>query len=123
MSTTINLFRSEKETVSFAAGQTIFSKGDAGDVMYAVQEGEVDIYVNDHLIDSHGPGGIFGEMALIEATVRSATAIARTDCKVVPITPQRFEFLVQQTPRFAINVMKVMAERLRKRMAILAADL
>lgn len=123
MSTTINLFRSEKDAVSYAAGQTIFSMGDPGDVMYAVQEGEVEIYFNQHLIDTHGPGGIFGEMALIDAGPRSATAIARSDCKVVPITPQRFEFLVQQTPRFAVNVMKVMAERLRKRMAVLAEEL
>lgn len=123
MSTTINLFRNEKDTRSYAAGQTIFSMGDPGDVMYAVQDGEVDIFVGEHLIDTHGPGGIFGEMAIIDAGPRSAAAIARTDCTVVPITPQRFEFLVQQTPRFAVNVMKVMAERLRKRMAALAADL
>ncbi len=123
MSTTINLFRNEKETLTFAAGQTIFNKGDAGDVMYAVQEGEVEIYVNDILLDSHGPGGIFGEMALIDASPRSATAIAKVDSVLVPITPQRFEFLVQQTPRFAVNVMKVMTERLRKRMAVLAAEL
>jgi CRP/FNR family cyclic AMP-dependent transcriptional regulator len=123
MSTTINLFRNEKDTLTFSAGQTIFSKGDPGDVMYAVQDGEVEIYVGEHLIDTHGPGGIFGEMAIIDAGPRSATAVAKTDCTIVPITQQRFEFLVQQTPRFAVNVMKVMAERLRKRMAALAAEL
>lgn len=117
MSTTINLFRSEKETVTYAAGQTIFSAGDPGELMYVVQEGEVAIYLDNRLIDTHGPGAIFGEMALIDAGPRSATAVASTDCKVVPISLQRFEFLVQQTPRFATNVMKVMVERLRRRMA------
>lgn len=123
MGTTINLFRTEKDTLSFAAGQTIFSKGDLGDVMYAVQEGEVAIYVGDTLIDTHGPGGIFGEMAIIDAAPRSATAVAQTDCTLVPITQQRFEFLVQQTPRFAVNVMRIMAERMRRRLAALSAEL
>lgn len=123
MSTTIDLFKNDKDAVSFAAGQTIFSKGDHGDVMYAVQAGEVEIILDGVVIDAHGPGGIFGEMALIDAGPRSASAVARTDCKVVAITPQRFEFLVQQTPRFATNVMKVMVERLRRRMAVLATDL
>lgn len=123
MSTPINLFRHEKDTLSFDAGQTIFSKGEAGDIMYAIQEGEVDIYVADTVIDTHGPGGIFGEMAIIDAGPRSATAIARTAVTLVPITQQRFEFLVQQTPRFAVNVMKVMAERMRQRLAALSAEL
>ncbi len=123
MSTTINLFRHEKDTLSFVAGQTIFSKGDPGDVMYAVQEGEVAIYVGDIVIDVHGPGGIFGEMAIIDAGPRSATAVARSDVTLVPITQQRFEFLVQQTPHFAVNVMRVMAERMRRRLAALSAEL
>jgi CRP/FNR family cyclic AMP-dependent transcriptional regulator len=123
MTTTINLFRNEKDVRTYAAGETIFSKGDPGDVMLVVQAGEVAIYVGDAVIDTHGPGGIFGEMAIIDASPRSATAVAKTDCTVVPITPQRFEFLVQQTPRFAVNVMKVMAERLRRRMAALSAEL
>ena len=123
MSTTVNLFRNSTDGISYAADQVIFSKGDPGDVMYVVQEGEVAIQLGDTIIDRHGPGSIFGEMALIDQGERSATALAATDCRVVPISPQRFEFLVQQTPHFATNVMKIMVERLRKRMAILSAEL
>ncbi|HEU5100134.1 MAG TPA: Crp/Fnr family transcriptional regulator [Roseiflexaceae bacterium] len=63
-----------------------------------------------------GPGGIVGEMALIDDRPRSATAVAATDCRLVPIDERRFTFLVQQTPMFALAVMRVMAERLRRRL-------
>jgi CRP/FNR family transcriptional regulator, cyclic AMP receptor protein len=123
MSTTINLFRNEPDGKPFQAGETIFSKGDVGDVMYAVQSGEVEITLDGSVIDTHGPGAIFGEMALIDDNPRSATATAKTDCVVVPISQQRFEFLVQQTPHFATNVMRVMVERMRRRLSALSAQL
>ncbi len=53
-------------------------------------------------------------MALIDHAPRTATAIAMSDCKLVPIPEKRFLFMVQQTPHFALQIMKVMAERLRK---------
>jgi CRP-like cAMP-binding protein len=68
------------------------------------------------VIDSAGPDSIFGEMALIDQSPRSATAIARTPCKVVPVDQKRFTFMVQQTPFFSIQVMRIMANRLRHRM-------
>ncbi len=61
-----------------------------------------------------GPGAIFGEMVLVDNSPRSATAIARTDCRVVPISEKRFQFLIQETPYFAIQVMQIMATRLRR---------
>jgi CRP-like cAMP-binding protein len=66
------------------------------------------------VLETVGPGGIIGEMALINTSARSASAIARTDSKLVPITAKRFQFLVQQTPFFALQVMEVMADRLRR---------
>ncbi len=113
MTATISLFRNATDYESFPAGQIIFQEGQPGEVMYAVSEGEVDILVHDKVIDTVGPGGIVGEMALIDTKPRSATAIAKTDCKLVPISEKRFTFLVQQTPNFALQVMRVMADRLR----------
>jgi CRP/FNR family cyclic AMP-dependent transcriptional regulator len=123
MSTTVNLFKTATDGRDYAAGEVIFSKGDPGEVMYVVQSGEVEIVLGDAVIDRHGPGAVFGEMALIDAGPRSATAVAATDCRIVPVNQQRFEFLVQQTPHFATTVMRIMVERLRRRMAALAADL
>jgi CRP-like cAMP-binding protein len=82
--------------------------------MYAVVEGQVDIFVNGKLVETVEAGGIFGEMALIDAESRTATAVARTDTKVVPVDERRFLFLIQQTPNFALHVMRVLSERLRR---------
>ena len=114
--TTLNLFRNAKDVQLYTAGQTIFDVGQLGDIMYVVQEGDVDIMLAGRVIDTCGPGGIIGEMALISDKPRSAAAVAKTDCKLVPIDEKRFTFLVQQTPYFAIQVMHVIAERLRRYM-------
>jgi CRP-like cAMP-binding protein len=92
----------------------IFDVGDPGDVMYGVKEGEVEIFVGDRVLETIGPGSLFGEMSLIEGSIRSASARAKTDCQIVPINERRFTFLVQQTPFFALQVMRIMAERLRR---------
>ena len=97
----------------FSAGQHIFTAGQPGDTMYVVKEGEVEVLVNGKVVDTLGPGGILGEMALIDKQPRSATAVAKTDCKLVSVDEQRFQRLVKQTPHFAIQVMRVMAQRLR----------
>jgi CRP-like cAMP-binding protein len=57
---------------------------------------------------------VFGEMALIDSNPRAATAVASTACKLVPVSQKRFLFMVQQTPHFSLQIMKVIAERLRK---------
>jgi len=110
---TTDLFRNSKDFVSFPATQTIFQEDEPGDVMYVVLEGAVDILIDEKVITTIGPGGLFGELALIDTRPRSATAVVRTDCKLVPISAKRFAFLVQQTPNFALHVMRVMANRLR----------
>jgi CRP/FNR family cyclic AMP-dependent transcriptional regulator len=112
--TALNLFSNSQDFVSFSTAQTIFKEGDQGKVMYAIIEGEVDILVGEKVIDTVGRGGIIGEMALIDTSPRSATAVPKTDCKVVPISRRHFTFLIQHTPNFALEVMQVMANRLRR---------
>ena len=102
------------ETKDFAAGETIFSAGEEGNTMYVVAEGEVDIWIGPVFAETVNPGGIFGEMALIDHHVRSADAIARTDSKLIPVDEKRFHFLVRETPSFALQVMSIMADRLRQ---------
>jgi CRP-like cAMP-binding protein len=82
---TMDLFRAEDNPREFAAGNTIFSEGDAGDHMYVVIAGEVDLLVKGKLVEHLTPGGVLGEMALIDTGTRSATAIARSDCKLATI--------------------------------------
>jgi CRP-like cAMP-binding protein len=96
------------------AGQTIFREGDPGDVMYIVVEGQVEILIDNQLLETLGPGDILGEMALIEDRARSATARARADCVLTAVSRQHFLTLIQRTPMFAIQVMRVLAQRLRQ---------
>ena len=110
----LNLFKFVKDQVSFPAGQVIFKEDEPGDVMYVVIEGEVDITHRNQFVERVAPGSLFGEMALIDQHPRSGTATAKTDCKLVAVDQQRFTFMVAETPYFAIEVMKIMAERLRR---------
>jgi CRP-like cAMP-binding protein len=78
--------------------------------------------VNNRLVEIAGPGGIVGEMAMIEDAIRTATVIAKSDCMLLPIGIERFNVLVQRTPDFALHVMRVIADRLRKTDEILRTN-
>ena len=96
------------------AGEAIFREFDMGSEMYVVLEGQVEITIDSKVLETLGPGEPFGEMALIDQAPRTATAIAKTPCKLAVISEKRFLFMVAQTPHFALQIMKVMADRLRK---------
>jgi CRP-like cAMP-binding protein len=109
----VNLFSNESDVTEYPAGACIFAEGSSGDRMYVVVDGEVALSVRGVELDILKAGDLFGEMALIDAEPRSATATARGACRVVAVTERRFAFLVQQTPFFALHVMRVLARRLR----------
>ena len=98
---------------SYAPNQNIFEEGDEGDCMYIVKEGQVDLYYKGKLLSTVPPGGIFGEMTLIDYLPRSATAVARGECRLIPVDEKHFTRLVQETPAFALQVMRVLVQRLR----------
>ncbi len=110
----LHLFRFAQEFEPYWAGQVIFAENQPGKCMYVVKEGQITLKVGDKEVETVEAGGILGEMALIDMELRSATAIALTDCKLVAIDEEKFKFLVQQTPYFAIEVLRVMAKRLRR---------
>jgi len=110
---TTDLFRNETAPKAFKAGEKIFMEGQPGEYMYGVISGQVEITKNGKVVDTVGPGGIFGEMALIDKAPRSASAVAKTDCTAAQITEKRFFFLVQQTPNFALHLMRVLTDRVR----------
>ena len=109
-----DMFQKQTDVQSFVSGETIFHQGDPRSVMFVVNEGEVEIRLGNKVLEVVQPGGIFGEMAIIDGQPRTATAVARSDCKLVPIDQKRFQFLVQQTPYFAVEVLRVLADRLRR---------
>ena len=107
------LFDKDTNAVALAPGETLFQKGDPGHTMYVVKSGELQILDGNHVHQTVTAGGILGEMALVDGAARSATVRALVPSVVVPIDERRFLFMVQQTPFFALRVMRVMSARLR----------
>ena len=111
---TVTIFQKQPNPILVPKGQTIFTEGELGEVMYGVIEGEVELVVNGKVVERIGKGDIFGEGALVhESRVRGSTAIATTDCTLASLDQQRFLFAIQTTPMFAVEVMRSYSERLR----------
>jgi len=110
----INSFEYASELLAFSAGQIIFKEGEPGDIMYVLAEGEAYIMIRDRVVATLGPQAILGEMALLGESERSATAVAKTRCKLLPIDEKFFLELVERSPHFSLQVMLVLADRLRK---------
>ena len=100
-------------TRSYKAGDVIFREGDPAQDLYIVKSGKVEVRLGNRVLDTLPELSIFGEMALIDHSPRSATVVAATDTTVVPVDEKQFLFLVSRTPHFALNVMRVLAQRLR----------
>ncbi len=109
----IHLFQNSSNFDTFGPGRIIFEQGQSGDLMYIVKEGEVEIRTDNKSVGKVSAGEMLGEMVLITGEVRSATAIAKTECKLVAINKDRFNFLLQNTLYFANSIMQIMAFRLR----------
>lgn len=110
----IDLLPSETPIKAFPPGEVVFTQGDPGGVMFVVIEGEIDVLLDGKLIETVRSGSVFGEMALIDAGPRSATAISRTRCLLSPIDEMRFQDLIVREPEFALMVMRILARRLRR---------
>ena len=95
-------------------GQVIFSAGETGREMFIVRTGTVDLRIGETLLETVEQGGIFGELALVDPAPRSATAVAGPDCTLVLVDAPAFGDLVRKVPGLALEVMRVMARRLRR---------
>lgn len=99
---------------TYHAGDVIFREGEKGESMYIVKAGSVDLQIMGKTVETLEANAILGEMALLDSETRSATAVAATDCQLVPINGEKFIYLVRETPYFALEVMQIMAQRLRR---------
>lgn len=106
-------FRNARNLIHLQAGLVLFSEGEPGQSMYVLMEGSAAICVGGEVIEVASPGALLGEMALVNSSVRSATVITRSDCRVISINRSQFDALVRESPEFARHVMTVMADRLR----------
>lgn len=113
--TAVQIYQRQPEPKTFAAGEVIFSAGDRGDYMYGILEGEIEEIVDEQVMETIGAGDVFGVGALVHPEgTRIATAVAKTDCKLAYLDQRRFLYVVQETPMFAIEVMRSYSDRLKK---------
>jgi CRP-like cAMP-binding protein len=88
-------------------------QGQVGNLMYVVQEGRVAITLRGSVIERIGPGGVFGEMALVDQSPRLANAAAETDCTLLGMNRAVFLNLVKADPLFGVTLLAAIAERVR----------
>jgi CRP/FNR family cyclic AMP-dependent transcriptional regulator len=108
----------EKCINEFNVGDVIFEEGSTGRDLYVVLDGKIEIAKvsgsQKTVIVTLGKGEFFGEMAVIDGSSRSATAIAAApNTKVMRINHARFVYLVSQQPAFALMIMDALSRRLR----------
>jgi CRP/FNR family transcriptional regulator, cyclic AMP receptor protein len=110
----IHLFDHDTHVQVVEPGHVVFDQGDSGGEMFAVLDGVVELRRDGELIHTAEKGDVFGEMALIDDSPRSARAQAVSEARVVAVDRKRFMFLVQEHPTFALQVMASMADKLRR---------
>jgi CRP/FNR family cyclic AMP-dependent transcriptional regulator len=104
---------SDEPVVYFNSDRAIMQAGQAGVRMYVVTEGTVVVKIGEQVVERLGPGGVFGEAALVDQSTRLATAVAETDCALLPISRNAFLALVKMSPGFAESMLTSLARRLR----------
>jgi len=103
----------DREPVHNPLNKVIMKEGEAGIFMYIVCEGCVAISIKSRVVERIGPGGMFGEMALVDQSPRAASATAETDCSLLTINRKDFLALVKTRPEFGVTLLKSVAERMR----------
>ena len=94
-------------------GAQIITEGQTGVLMYVVLEGEVAASIHGDMVERIGPGGVFGEIALVDAAPRVASAVAATDCSLLAINRNSFLGMVKSSPEFGISLLGALVERTR----------
>jgi CRP-like cAMP-binding protein len=100
----------------FKAGTVLFHEGQPGDHMYVITHGEVEIRRNvgetERVLAVLPAGEFFGEMAILNARPRSATAVVRVDSRLLVIAGNTFEAMLRARPEIAMRIIKALASRL-----------
>ncbi len=97
----------------YEQGSLIFEEGEIGDCMYIIHQGEVRIHKNITTLAILKEKEVFGELALLDAELRSASATTSADCVLFRIEQEPFYELVENRPEVAKGFIKILCQRLR----------
>jgi CRP/FNR family transcriptional regulator, cyclic AMP receptor protein len=120
----LNLFKDTPENIladlaplmkeiQFEQGTEIFKEGEIGDSMYIIQQGNIKIHKGNTTLAILKEKEVFGELSLLDADTRSATATADTDCTLYKIDQEPFYELMDERPEVAKGFIKILCQRLR----------
>ena len=104
---------SDDPPVSFLRNQVILEEGQLGTRMYVVLQGRVAVTIGGAVVDYIGPGGVLGELALIDQAPRLASAVAEDNVSLQPISRNAFIALIKLDPELGAAMLAALAERLR----------
>ena len=96
----------------FSAGDTVALEGEGGLMFFVVESGELSVEVHGDQVSTIGPGGAFGEIALIDRRPRTATVTAASDVKAYGLPVFVFRPFVEARPQLAWKLLEAMADRL-----------
>ena len=120
----LQFFKGGGKIEELQGGKTFFNEGEKsgglfskGDRMYLLLDGEVGLMAKGQFVGLVRPGEIFGEVALLAKAPRTASAMAKVNCKALSLGPKDFNSALAQTPEFALMMMAVMVQRLRQNIA------
>ena len=120
----LNLFKDTPENIladlaplmkemEYEQGTEIFKEGETGDCMYIIQQGNIKIHKGNTTLAILKEKEVFGELSLLDADTRSASATAETDCILYKIDQEPFYELMDERPEVAKGFIKILCQRLR----------
>ena len=114
----LKLLAYTSDVVTYNAGQVLFRMGDAGDAAYVIIQGAAEVSVStdagDIPVAQLKDGDFLGEIAILCDTPRTATVTARSELKTLRIRKEPFFELLRQFPEMAIEMTRLLAERLTR---------
>ncbi len=108
-----HLFAVDPSARTVRAGETLYREGEPAEVMFVAVAGEFETTFHGRVTETIAPGGVFGELGILGYGIRRAGVVAKTDGVVVPVDRDRFRYLVQYAPSFALVVLRAVATSLR----------
>ena len=120
----LNLFKDTPENIladlaplmkemQYEQGTEIFKEGETGDCMYIIQQGNIKIHKGNTTLAILKEKEVFGELSLLDADTRSASATADTDCILYKIDQEPFYELMDERPEVAKGFIRILCQRLR----------